>query len=273
MENLGYVRMYRSLMKKGYYQNSEHVHLWLHLIFKATYAPKEFLFNETLERLQPGQFITSRRKLSVETGIHESKVERILNVFKIEHQIEQQSRNKFRIISILNWDEYQNSEQVNELQMNSQRTASEQQANTNNNIKNIKNTNKQNTKDLLFVLPEWIPRETWNAYLEVRKKKRAAPTSYALTLIIKKLLNFKREFGHDPIAVLNKSILSGWPDVYALKPENKGDNNGENNRLGGAESKPISTKYAQLTEDAERRFAGIFDEGDGKEPDKNASVD
>jgi len=74
----------------------------------------------------------------------------------------------------------------------------------------------------------------------------------------------------------DKKKVLNWKQTFRgvwFKPENKGDNNGGNNRLGGTESKPISTKYAQLTEDAERRFAGIFDEGDGEEPDKNASVD
>ena len=138
MVNSGYIKMHRSLMDKGYYLKSEYVHLWLHLIYKATYTKREFMFNDKIEVLQPGQFITSRNKLSIETGIEESKIERILNVFKTEQQIEQQSRNKFRIISILNWNEYQNLEQQNELEMNSKRTASEQQVNTNNKDKKEK---------------------------------------------------------------------------------------------------------------------------------------
>jgi len=143
MQNNGYVKMHRSLMDKGYYLKSEYVHLWLHLIYKATYTQREFMFNGNIEILQPGQFITSRSKLSIETGIEESKIERILNTFKSEQQIEQVNRNKFRIISILKWNTYQNIEQVNELEMNSQRTASEQPVNTNNKEKKEKKVKKQ----------------------------------------------------------------------------------------------------------------------------------
>ena len=117
-------------MSQGYYSDSEYVHLWVHLIMKATYCQREYLFNNKIEHLKPGQFITGRLKLSKDTGIEPSKVERILKCFESEHQIEQQATTKFRIITILNWDEYQNDEQQNEPRVNSGRTAGEQRVNT-----------------------------------------------------------------------------------------------------------------------------------------------
>jgi hypothetical protein len=105
---------------------------------KATYRPKEYLINGKIEFLQPGQFIAGRKSLSKETGIQESKIERILYCFTNEHQIEQQTTNKFRIITILNWSKYQAGEQQIEQQMNNQRTTSEQPVNTNNKDKKEK---------------------------------------------------------------------------------------------------------------------------------------
>ena len=67
-----------------------------------------------------------------------------------------------------------------------------------------------------FVLPEWIRKDTWDAYLTVRAAKRAGSTPAALTLVVKDLESF-RLAGHDPIAILNASIKSGWADVYAPK--------------------------------------------------------
>jgi len=85
----------------------------------------------------------------------------------------------------------------------------------------IENKNKDVIKDKKkendFVLPSWIPRETWEAYLEVRNKKRAAKTTYALNLIIKKLEKIRLENKDYPVAVLNQSITGGWTDVYPLK--------------------------------------------------------
>lgn len=82
-----------------------------------------------------------------------------------------------------------------------------------------KKESKKKVADAPFVLPDYIPQETWKSYLEVRKKKKAAKTPYALNLVIKELEKIKSEYGHDPIAVLNKSITSGWSDVYPLKDQ------------------------------------------------------
>jgi phage replication O-like protein O len=76
---------------------------------------------------------------------------------------------------------------------------------------------KEKKESAPFFLPEYIPPETWQAYMAVRVKKRASQTPYAFNLIIKTLEKIKREYGQNPIDVLNKSIASGWSDVYPIK--------------------------------------------------------
>jgi len=68
-----------------------------------------------------------------------------------------------------------------------------------------------------FVLPDWIPDETWAAFLECRKKKKAANTDFALSLVLKTMLRIQAA-GHDPIEALENSIKGGWSDVYEPKP-------------------------------------------------------
>lgn len=67
-----------------------------------------------------------------------------------------------------------------------------------------------------FVLPDWVPADTWAAFMETRKTKKAKSTAYALRLIVKSLETF-RDAGHDPVAILNTSIKAGWSDVYPPK--------------------------------------------------------
>lgn len=127
-------------MKKGWYKRSEYFHLWHHILYRANHKDIEIMFNGENIKLKAGQFITGRKALSLETGINESKVERILTFFeKNEQQIEQQKSNKNRLITVLLWSRYQQSEQVNEQQVNNNRTTSEQQVNTDKNEKNRKN--------------------------------------------------------------------------------------------------------------------------------------
>ena len=67
-----------------------------------------------------------------------------------------------------------------------------------------------------FVLPDWIPKETWQAYCKVRTGKKAKNEPHALGLIVKDLETFRSD-GHDPVEVLNNSIKSGWAGVFAPK--------------------------------------------------------
>lgn len=77
-----------------------------------------------------------------------------------------------------------------------------------------------------FDLPDWIPTEVWSAFMEVRKRKRAANTTYALTLLVKSLEHW-RSLGHDPTEIINKSIKAGWSDVYEPKESTHGTGNSE----------------------------------------------
>jgi hypothetical protein len=126
----GYVKLYRSLENKSWYRKSEYVHLWIHLFIKATRMEREDWFNGKPVKIKPGQLITGRKKLFRETGIEESKVERILKCFISEQQIEQQTSNTSRLISIKNWHLYQNVEQQNKQRVNNKRTTGEQRVNT-----------------------------------------------------------------------------------------------------------------------------------------------
>ena len=209
--NLGYIKVYRSLQDKGYYKNSAFVHLWIHLLMCATYQSKEYVINGEIEYLQPGQFITSRRRLSIDTGLEESKVERILNVLKTEHQIEQQGKSKFRIISIVNWDKYQNGEQQNELQMNSKRTANEQQVNTINKDKKEKKANKAP-----LPLPDWIEPDLWKDFKDHRNKLRKPMTQKAEEILIKKIESLK-DAGHNPKHLIITAIERGCQTVFEPK--------------------------------------------------------
>ena len=155
----GWIKSYRSTIKKGWYKKSEYFHLWHHLLYKANHEGIEFMFAGENVILKPGQFVTGRKVLSEETGIHESKIERLLNFFESkECQIEQQKTNKYRVITILNWHLYQNTEQP----LNNKRTTTEQQLNTNKNDKNKKkdkNTYSPNFEAIWTKYPSRVKRK------------------------------------------------------------------------------------------------------------------
>lgn len=75
---------------------------------------------------------------------------------------------------------------------------------------------KKVLKKYIYIIPEWIDKDTWDGFLEVRKRKKAAQTDFALSLIIKDLEKFKA-LGDDPNEVLKRSIMNSWKGVFPLK--------------------------------------------------------
>jgi len=149
----GWIRIHRKLIEASWFNKSEYVHLWLYLLLKANHQDKEVFVGNEKVVVKRGQLLTSRSKLSEVVHIQENKIYRILKCFENEHQIEQQKTKKYTVISILNYDAYQKSEQVIEQPTNSKRTTDEQSMNTNNNDKNDNNIfiyfiNKGNEKNL-----------------------------------------------------------------------------------------------------------------------------
>lgn len=135
----GWIRIHRKIADASWFNKSEYVHLWLYLLLKANHKDQEIFIGNEKVLVKRGQLLTSRHKLSEVVHVQENKIYRILKCFENEHQIEQHKTHKYTVISIVNYDTYQKSEQVNEQQMNSKCTADEQQMNTNNNDKNDNN--------------------------------------------------------------------------------------------------------------------------------------
>ena len=139
MENAGWIKTYRALLDNPVVmKDAEHLAVWMYLLLNATHTEYPALFKGKKIMLQAGQLITGRKSIAKDLSVAESKVTRILNLFENEQQIKQQTSNKNRLISIVNWDIYQATEQQTEHQVNNNRTTSEHQVNTNKNDKNNK---------------------------------------------------------------------------------------------------------------------------------------
>lgn len=124
----GWVSVHRKMLDNPVvFKDADHVAVWMYLLLNAAHKECQVLFKGEKITLLPGQLITGRKAISDKLKISDSKVHRILKLFEIEQQIEQQTSNKNRLISIKNWDKYQLSEQQNEQQLNNNRTTTEQQ--------------------------------------------------------------------------------------------------------------------------------------------------
>ena len=143
----GWIKLHRKLLHSACATDPEYLAVWIHMLLMASHEEKELLINGSKIRIKPGSFVTSRLKMANQCRIEQSKLERILNYLKTEQQIEQVNLVSCRLLSIINWQEYQTSEQVTEHGMNSERTANEQRVNTikNERTKELKKERSVNT--------------------------------------------------------------------------------------------------------------------------------
>lgn len=137
--NNGWIKIHRKLQKKGFAGKPAYFAVWVHLLLEANHKEKDIVFNKTLIKVKRGQILTGRKQLSKLTGVVDTSLERILNYFeKNEHQIGQRKTNRYRLITIYNYDRYQSTD----IQTDIQRTSSGHPADTNKNVKNVKNGKK-----------------------------------------------------------------------------------------------------------------------------------
>lgn len=67
-----------------------------------------------------------------------------------------------------------------------------------------------------FVVPEWVPKDSWDAFVEMRKSiRKPLKTDHAKKLLIAELSKL-RDAGDDPKTVLQRSIMSSWAGVFPL---------------------------------------------------------
>ncbi|MEH6944385.1 replication protein, partial [Bacillus sp. JJ722] len=132
-------------MNNPVWQDPRLLKLWMLCLLEASHKEHEMLVGKQLVKIQKGQFITGRESLSKSYNegakksdhVSESTLWRWLQWLEKNEFLNIKSSTKYSVITIKNWDLYQQNEQ----QMNNKWTASEQQMNTNNNGNKGNNVN------------------------------------------------------------------------------------------------------------------------------------
>ena len=168
MNNAGWIKLHRSIKDSPKLIKATNLALWVYILLSVSHTEeKEFLCGKEIV-LQPGQGVFSTPDLAKKLNVNITGIRRALDWLESEHQIEQQKTTKGTVITVVNWDRYQNIEQQNEQQMNNNRTTNEQQMNNlpiikrNKELKNVRSNN--NNTNVLFVTHECDEEEKNGKY-------------------------------------------------------------------------------------------------------------
>ena len=118
----GWLKLYRSILDSAVFQDAEILKVWIWLLCNVAFEQHDTICYGKVIHLKPGQIATGRKKIAQCTDLNENKVYRALNALKSLGNIEIKATNRYSIITIVNWDKYQEE--------NYKRTSSEQQTNS-----------------------------------------------------------------------------------------------------------------------------------------------
>ena len=99
----GWIKLHRKLCEWEWYKDTKTLHLFIHLLLRVNYKPSKWRGID----LAPGQLITGRKQLSVETGISERSIRTSLNRLNKTGEISIKTTSQFSIVTICNYLDYQ----------------------------------------------------------------------------------------------------------------------------------------------------------------------
>jgi biotin operon repressor len=148
MSNGNWIKLHRKMLEWEWYDDINTCRLFIHLLLRVNWEPKKWHGIDVL----PGQIITSREKLSAETGLTQQAIRTALNRLKSTNGITNESTNNFSLITVINWESYQSygQQSTNETtsELTSEQPATNQQLTTTKEYKNIKNIRNKNNISL-----------------------------------------------------------------------------------------------------------------------------
>lgn len=164
--NNTWIKIYRGMLDWEWFEFSEMVHLFLYLLLKANIEDK----NWRGVLIKRGQLATSNATLRKDLHLTEQQIRTCIKRLISTGEITYQSTNKYTLITICNYESYQeykktNNEQDNEQTTNEQRTSNEQTTTTKE-IKNIRINSLPNGKEPIESPTDPIPyseiQSMWN---------------------------------------------------------------------------------------------------------------
>lgn len=161
----GYIKLYRSLLEWEWFSDAKTLKAWMYILMKANWIERRWC-GHVIPR---GSFVTSRDRLAKELGMTPQNIRTILSRLKKTGEITIKSTNKYTIITICNYDSYQQdyiADQPADQPTNNQQTTNKQpQHNNINKLKNNINNNNSKNEILKFNFPKQVEVEKFKEWL------------------------------------------------------------------------------------------------------------
>lgn len=106
----GYVKLWRKTLDSGILQHPTAWQVFGYLLLMANSKPHRRIIAGVMTEAKPGEVITGRERLAEELGLSVQQIRTALNLLKKLEIVTIKSTNKYSVISLVNWDRYQQHE-------------------------------------------------------------------------------------------------------------------------------------------------------------------
>lgn len=167
----GWIKLHRKIWDTSFSKRPSVTVVFIYLLTHANHQEATMLWGQEMS-IQAGQLVTGRKSIAEQTGLTQQMVRTALVNLKLTNTITIKSYSKFSVITICNWNKYQESTSTS----TTNQPATNQQITTNNNDKNEKNEIKrENTVSYLLTLNDEDIKELTATYkVDIMKLKEKA---------------------------------------------------------------------------------------------------
>lgn len=140
----GWIKLYRKSLKSSVFDKPIVWKVWCWCLLKATHVEYKMPFKGADMVIESGQFVTGIEQASYELGMNPQQYRTAIKYLKSTNRITSKSTNKFTVITVENWDNFQ-SENLTNQQTN--KPITNQQPTNNKPITTYKNNKNNKNKD------------------------------------------------------------------------------------------------------------------------------
>lgn len=243
----GWIKLNKKILKWGWYSDVNVKITFLHLLLVANYEEGEYLG----QKIKRGQAVIGLKATSKKIGISIQNLRTALEKLEKSGEITRKSTNKFTLVTIENYNKYQDREAVsnnsankrltNDQQTTNKRLTNDQQHLRNKEYKNNKNIRKIYISDIVASEPAQL-HDYLNDFVKMRKSIKAPLTTRALKSVLKELEKLSDGDIETKIAILEQSIVKCWKTVYPLN-SNDSQKNDDKGRQREFKEDPYSINF------------------------------
>lgn len=219
MTDQSWIKLYRKITEWEWYSHPPTRDLFIHLLLTVNHKPSKYRGYD----IPSGAAIYGRKEIAVLLGFSEQNIRTALVNLKSTNEITIKTTNKFSIIQIVRWEEYQSSTS----NLTNNQPTTNQQLTTDKEYKNIINK-KDNTyvlskKNKKLEKPDDVSESVWEDFIVHRKSKKAPVTE----TVLKSIRSESEKIGWTIEKAMAEMCARGWQGFKAqwIINEQKGNKN------------------------------------------------